>query len=270
MQSWRARRLGSWQLVFWNQSFCLGIRHQYTKLYIRCSLIEVLFTSQSLSTTMLRRPEFLPSPRSSASTPGIEQTFETHGSPSKAQSQATQNGRDPYAEVWDWLLDRGCSPQNLVGILADVNRIQLPLEDDFVCLRKLRCFAQTEKQGSFELSEDITSRFKDTYRQEQDDFNKRWSDFRWTKMVELGLSVPSDIGCEWNNYLSSNAHNSVRRIYMAIAPCIDSCHSNGHSHASHSKVRKRRNLKNAPSTPSHSLRRSPRIRNREEARKIRL
>ena len=141
-----------------------------------------------------------------------------------------------------------------------MDRIQLPLEDDFVCLRKLRCFAQTEQQGSFGLSEDIISRFKDTYRQEQNDFNKGWSEFRWTKMVELGLSIPSDIGCDWNNYLSSNAHNSTRRIYMAIAPCIDSCHSNGHSHASHSRLRKRRILKHAPSTPSHNLRRGPRIR----------
>ena len=123
---------------------------------------------------MLPRPEFPPSPRSSASNPSIKHTFESQSSPPKAQSQATQNGQDPYAEVWDWLCDRGCSPQELLDLLADVNRIQLPLKEDLFCLRKLRYFAQLEEQGSLKkLSKDVISRFKDTYKKKQVEFNKR-------------------------------------------------------------------------------------------------
>ena len=216
---------------------------------------------------MLPRHELPPSPRSSAGDLSDELNFEAQ-TLSKAGLLATQNGQDPYSEVYDWLTDRGCSQQELREFLDSANRITIPLEDDIVCLQRLRSFAQREEQGSpKKISKDVILRFQEMYKQSQADFDSKWNAFRWAHMIEMGLSLRADIACEWNRYLSSNAHNAARRIYMAIGPCIASCHSNSHSHTAQSKITIKRKVKQSSSMPKPTLRRSSRIRQLSKATK---
>lgn len=81
----------------------------------------------------------------------------------------------------------------------------------------------------------------------------------------MGLSLPPDAACDWSNYLSSNTQNAARRIYMAIEPCIASCHSHGHRHKAQSKVEKKCKTAGKRSARAPTLQRSDRIGELEEA-----